>query len=158
MENPYLSPSSNLGGQESFSSANGGVTQGVVSQLARTKGWVRFMSVLMYICAGMMILGGVVMLAAGSQVRSAGAPVAAVAVFYIIMAIFYIYPAVKLGAYATAIARLIATGGVGDLENALDQQRAFWKFVGIMMIVMFGLMIIAGLGGFLTAASMMNAR
>ena len=52
------------------------------------------------------------------------------------MAALTIYPLVRLSKYASAIARLRFSQSMADLEDALDQQRAFWKFVGIMTLIL----------------------
>jgi hypothetical protein len=52
----------------------------------------------------------------------------------VIMAI-QIYPLIKLSAYASAIRRLRNSGSIADLNFALEQQRAFWKFVGFLMLI-----------------------
>ena len=62
--NPYTSPQSNLFGGTAATSSDG-VTQGVLLQLQKTKPWVRFMSVMMFIGAGLMLMVGVVMGLAG---------------------------------------------------------------------------------------------
>ena len=139
-----------------YSSGEGGVTQGVIQQLKGTKPWVRFMSVLLFIGAGAMLLGALVVLVmAGALATTAGkeamghAPgftagiISAMAILYAIFGLIYIYPALKLWKYANRIAMLVVSGDVLDLEAALNEQRAFWKFLGIVVITIFGLYIVA---------------
>lgn len=137
------------------------VSQGVLQQLGRTKPWVRFMSVLMFIGAGFMLLAAVVMLVAGGAIavsaKTSGSTIPAgmmsgIAIFYALLSGIYIYPGVKLWKYASSIAALLFSGAVLDLESALNEQRAFWKYLGIMVITMFVLYIlvviaIVALGG-----------
>jgi len=40
----------------------------------------------------------------------------------------------------------MVTGSNSDLVEALNQQRSFWKFVGIMVLVMIALYIVAIIG------------
>ncbi len=75
------------------------------------------------------------------------------AILYASVALIYIYPALKLWGYANQIASLLVSGSTIDLEGALNQQRAFWKFLGIMVIAVFVLYIVAiillvAIGGF----------
>ena len=151
--NPYSSPQSNLfGGTES--AGGDGVTQGVLLQLQKTKPWVRFMSVMMFIGAAFMLLAGVMMGAlgatgamkqvGGSQAFNAGFGVGLAAV-YALMAVLYIYPALKLWKYADRIRDLLNSRQILDLEKALNEQRAFWKFVGVMIIVMFVVYFVAAI-------------
>ncbi len=145
---PFSSP--NFNASPVSHSAPGIITQGVIQQLAGTKPWVRFMAVLMFVGAGFMLLGALVMLVAGGAIAASGkAPgfstgmIAGIAVLYGLFSLIYIYPALKLWKFADRIASLMVSGDVLDLEAALDQQRAFWKFLGIMVIVVFVLYIVA---------------
>ncbi len=76
---------------------------------------------------------------------------AGIGIAYLIFSMLYIYPALKLWKYASGIAALLASGSIMDLENALDQQRSFWKFIGVMMLailVLYALIaVIAIIGG-----------
>jgi Family of unknown function (DUF5362) len=141
--NPYSSPQSNLFGGTAATSGDG-VTQGVLLQLQKTKPWVRFFSVMMFIGAAFMLLAGVMMgvLGATGMMNQAGGGAAlgagfgaGLAAVYAVMAVLYIYPALKLWKYADRIRDLLKNRLVLDLEKALNEQRAFWKFVGVMVIV-----------------------
>ncbi len=139
--NPYSSPSANLFGSSSQTMAEA-VPAEAITQLQGTKPWVRFMSVLMWIGLAFMLLaaGGMAILAmmGGEATKAAGlnAPMmAGLAVGYGLFAFLYIYPAVKMWQYASSISRLMASRSAEDLVKALGHQRAFWKFVGILMIL-----------------------
>ena len=147
------------------------VSDAVLDQLARTKGWTRFFSVMLWIGAAFLVLGGIGLMligglggamgAAGEEaLKSFGGSTGgfAVGAIYLVMAFFYIYPALKLGSYSSRISALLVTPSDANLAAALNEQRAFWKYVGIMMIVMFILyfVVIIGavlVGGFAAAAS-----
>ena len=131
--------------------ANSSVSAAVIDQLARTKGWTRFMSVLLWIGAAFLILGGIAMIAFGGMMGMGGLAQDGEAtpevfagigmglglgIVYIILSIIYIYPAIKLGKYSTMAARLAHEPSEALLVTALNEQRAFWKYVGIWMIVM----------------------
>ena len=155
---PYSSPTSYV--QPPSFSSPAAISQGVLAQLAGTKGWVRFMSVLMFVGAGFMLLVGLIMLVAGGSIAAnakAGALPAGmmtgIAILYALLSVLYIYPALKLWKYATQIGALLISGSMMDLESALGQQRSFWKFVGIMVIALFAMYFVAviamvALGGF----------
>ncbi len=153
---PYASPSTTA--QEAGPALDSQVSQAVLQQLAGTKPWVRFMSVLMFFGAGMMLLLAVVIALAGSQMsRLSAIPGAApgaapmlsgmmgtmIAILYGVLSIVYIYPALKLWNYASRIGDLLMTGSQQDLVNALGQQRSFWKFLGILVLAMFVLYFVA---------------
>ncbi len=163
---PYASPTSNAALMNYSSDAV--VAQEVMAELAATKPWVRFMSVLLFVGAGFILLIGLVMLLGGGAMwtsvngvkttRSMGAPgmagfMTGAAIVYVLMAFLYIYPAVKLWKYASRIGDLLAAPSSLSLALALREQKSFWKFLGIMVIAIFVLyfvIIIAAVafGGF----------
>lgn len=142
--NPYTSPSANL-----FGSASGTTTEGVpqeaITHLQRTKPWVRLIGVFLWIGVVLMLLSGVAIgvasvLGLGAAAEGgAGAQQAmmmiAMGVVYGVMSLLYIYPAVKIWKYGTFIGKLVQSRSSEDLVAALDQQRAFWKFVGILFLI-----------------------
>ena len=136
----------------SYSYSQDAVSAAVIDQLARTKGWTRFFSVILWIGAVIMIFGGIAMMGMGlfagamgeeisAQFAAMGGAVA-IGAIYLVMAIFYIYPALKLGSYSSRISALMATPSERNLVAALNEQRAFWKYTGVMMIVMFSLYVV----------------
>ena len=162
---PYATPMTNpYGGESSF--PPGLVSAAAVQQLASTKPWVRFISVMTFIGAAFTLLAALGMFIAGAGLGSSvmtktsqdnpalGAigGLVGVGAIYVFFAFLYLYPAVKLWKYASAIGSLLQTGSEADLVAALNQQRSFWKFVGIMMIIslvifvgFIGIGIVAGL-------------
>ena len=163
---PYLTPSA--GPQPPGHNATP-ISQEVMRQLAGTKPWVRFISVLMFVGAGFMLLGALALGLAGGTIFGSmastgngpkfsgpmGAGIGlAIAFFYGLFALLYIYPALKLWKYANRIGDLANSGRSHDLEAALNEQRAFWKFIGIMILAVFALygamlvlaMVAGGLG------------
>lgn len=164
--NPYAAPSANIHGAASGAGSDA-VSPGTIAALAGTKPWVRFMSVMLWIAVGFMLLAAVGMGALGAiggpaeaAFKQSGAfggiSLIGIAIAYGVMALFYIYPAVKLWAYATRIGSLSSTRSVADLDSALNQQRQFWKFIGILMIVMMCayMVLIIGFVGFGAAQAM----
>ena len=140
--NPYQSPSADPLGTNTASRT--GVTPRTVSELVGTKPWVRFISVLLFIGAGMIMLGGLaVSIAMMSQV---GVAAVLAGGLYAVFGLLYLIPALKLWKYGSAITQLQFSNSSGDLEEAMSQQRSFWKFIGIMTIVGFVVGILAAVG------------
>lgn len=146
MDNPYSSPTT----VSADPTGAGPVTPGVIQALAATKPWVRLCSIIGFIGAGLMILfggfmligGGVMMAGGGDQgMPFAGFPIV-MALFYIVLALFYLFPSIKLWKYGSHILALMSSNSAADLEAALDSQRSFWKFVGILVLVMIALYVI----------------
>jgi hypothetical protein len=122
----------------------GGVTARGVDLLNQTRPWVMFFAVLMFIASALGVLGGIAMLLMGvvgaaSGPRGAGAGLGAIGLvlglIYIAMAAMYFFPGLHLMRFGSRIAQLRASGRVEDLENALESQKSFWKFIGIAAIV-----------------------
>lgn len=138
---PYASPA--LNAPSMSRSSDSVITEGVVRELAGTKPWVRFMSVLLFIGTGflvlialvMLLMGGAMAQAAPSNPMFAGGMGAVIGGVYLAMALFYIYPGIKLWKYASRIGELVQSANAGSLEAALREQRKFWKFVGIIMLI-----------------------
>lgn len=147
--NPYQSPS-----VESPLAFEGAVRAQTIDLLARTQPWVRFISIvgLLFTCLmfiGLFFSAVSVGAFASHSGQSSGLGVAALLPAIVVM-VLYVYPLIKLSAYAAAIRRLKASGSVADLNHALNQQRAFWKFVGMLMligIILWVLFFAVGMGG-----------
>lgn len=147
MDNPYSSS-----GIDPLSRSEGTtMTPGVLQALAGTKPWVQFCAILGFIFTGFMVLGGIFMMIGGgfmaaagdnSAMPFAGFP-AVLGVIYLVMAFFYFFPSLKLWKYGRHIAALLGSNSMTDLEAALDAQRSFWKFVGILVCVAIALYIVA---------------
>lgn len=158
--NPYASPASNPFGTTDSQSGDS-VSPSTIAQLAGTKPWVRFMSVLMWIGVAFMLLagGGMGLVSlVGSLPKNAANPFGNIgflvmAVIYVVMAFVYIVPAVKLWKYANRIGSLAASRAVVDLDAALNEQRGFWKFVGVMTVVVLSLYLIIAIGFFAFGAT-----
>lgn len=154
---PYASPVTDPYGTTYAS--NGAVSAAAVKQLEGTKPWVRFIAVMVFIGSGFMLLAAAGMLIAGLAGASLGARGGVgglsagmgmgIAVIYGALAFLYIYPGVKLWKFANAIAALLRSGSEADLVEALNQQRAFWRFTGIVMLVLLSLYALVIIGAIL---------
>jgi Family of unknown function (DUF5362) len=151
MDNPYQASS-----HSAYPTSSGSVTPATLQALAGTKPWVRLCSIMGFIGAGFMILAGLAMMTSGAMVGMSSQQSAGLAglpmimgIVYIAMSLLYLFPSLKLWQYGSAIVRLMSSNSTSDLEAALDQQRGFWKFVGIMMIIMIAISLLAMVGGIL---------
>lgn len=126
-------------GYESPSSGSVVATERVLQLLQQTKPWVRFMSVMAFIGAGLMIVVGFFVLVAGgiaaSSYRSSNQPpLMLLSLVYFVLGGVYIAPAVFLGRFASRIGTLLKMRRSVDLEAAMEAQKSFWRFMGIMTI------------------------
>jgi hypothetical protein len=109
--------------------------------LQRTQPWVRFLAIMGFIGAGFRVWVGVTAGVAGAvtgRIETIG-----LMIVYPIMAVVYVFPSLFLLRYADRIRSFVASGQEQDLVGALDAQRSFWKFAGILTIVsiVFGILI-----------------
>ena len=112
---------------------SGFAPQRIEAQLRRTQPWVRLLAILGFVSAGFMILGG---LLAGAVGAAAGSMETMVLLFiYPLFGVLYIYPSLCLLRYANSIRTYLSAPLGEHLEAALDAQRAFWKFAGILTLV-----------------------
>jgi hypothetical protein len=75
-------------------------------------------------------------------------------IVYPIMAVVYVLPSLFLLRYADRIRSFVASGREQDLVGALDAQRSFWKFAGILTIVSIVFGILIGVFGVLAGVIM----
>lgn len=118
--------------------------------LQRTQPWVRFMAILGFMTVGLMLIAAAGVGTVGVATEN---PQMVVVMFvYPLMALAYVFPSYYLLQYANRLRDFTARGEERQLEAALDAQRAFWKFVGILTIagivltlMMFVAVIVAGI-------------
>lgn len=122
-------------------------TPRAMDMLRQTKPWVRLIAILMFIGAGFMLIGALVLVFAGAIMSGRGGPPAALALIYVPMALLYIAPAVYLNRYASRINELIQLNRADVLEATLEAQKSFWKFVGIMAAIVISLYLVIFLVG-----------
>lgn len=95
------------------------------------------MSVISFILAGFMVVAGLGMILMSTATPGMGnfgiGPF--VGVIYIAFAGLYIAPAYFLHQFASSIGNLLEGGGDVAMESALASQKSFWRFVGIMTLV-----------------------
>lgn len=124
-----------------------GLTPLAYRYLDETRPWVRFMSIITFLAAALMVvMGGMMLLVSvfgGLAARNSGAagsafnPIVAVllALFYVALAVIYVMPGLYLARYARAIGLLRTNDVASALEDALKQQKSFWRFAGIMTAI-----------------------
>lgn len=134
--NPYRSPSHFSDAPVAGDESGQVMTQKVVSILRQTQPWVRFLSVLGFIFSTLMVLVGTIGFAAMTFAGAGAGPIErSVLLMYIPMGVLYFFPSLFLFRYASRINALWANRSVRQLEDALEAQKSFWKFVGILMLV-----------------------
>lgn len=141
------------------------ITARMIDSLQGTYGWAMVLAVLAIAGAAFMILGGVFMMVGGGAAGlvgggEAGLPgifMVIMGVVYIGMSAMYLLPAMRLYKFARA-AGLMGKSGNDDralLEEALEENRLFWKTLGILMVGGMALMMLFGMGSALLVPLLM---
>lgn len=138
-QQPYRPPRSSLSQRPGVGGAPASVTPRMIASLDRTRPWVVFLSILMILGSLALVFLGGAMLFVGSMTSAAsglgGFGGRALAAVYFVMAFLYVFPALYLWRYGGAIQR-IGRGNQRAMEEALDNQASFWRFVGICAAVL----------------------
>jgi type II secretory pathway pseudopilin PulG len=113
----------------------------MLEALRSTKPWVRFLSILGFISSGFLILIGIGVAVFGAYQMATGTGEGALLIglglLYALFALLYIIPSLYLFRYANAIRDAIAAPSKAPaIERALEHQKSFWKFAGIMALIM----------------------
>jgi hypothetical protein len=140
-------------------------TPRAMEMLRQTKPWVRFLAIMGFIITGFVVLAALVMLilglggmASGGRGGGAAAGVGVLmALLYVLVAALYFFPSMFLNRYASHINALLSNRREDTLEAALAAQKAFWRLVGIIVLVVVciyvGIIVIAivlgGIGAFM---------
>ncbi|MGH7239727.1 MAG: hypothetical protein ACREHG_06630 [Candidatus Saccharimonadales bacterium] len=130
------------------------VSESMLESLQGTRPWVKFLAILGFVISGIAVIAGLFFWSKFSHFPiTPGQPAMprflgpAFGIFYILMAIFfYVIPCLYLLRYGSAITR-IPESGQAALEEALQQQKRFWKYMGIFAIVVLALYLLFFIGG-----------
>jgi hypothetical protein len=117
------------------------LTDTMLAALYASGPWLRFMSILGFIAAGVMVLASLAMLAVGmfgaalSETFGSPAAFAGFATVYLLLSMVYFFLSLHLFRAASGVVESKRGHVRSGVEKALSSQRAFWRLVGILMIV-----------------------
>lgn len=123
---------------------------GIIKILSRTLPWVRFLSVVGFISVGFFALLGALSLVGITTERLEQVHLQALAVYPILMVVSFV-PAFHLHKCARRMETFVSQGHTVQLEGVLEAQRAFWKFLGCLVLVMGMILVAAMVIGMLAA-------
>ncbi|AEV31240.1 hypothetical protein Oweho_0218 [Owenweeksia hongkongensis DSM 17368] len=127
-------------------------TDYVRQMLSTTAKWTKFLSIIGFIGCGLMVIAGLGLAAIGSSFPSTDNPAmnliggSALGVIYILAAALYFFPSRYLYQYAEKLNLAVQSEDETQLILALDKNKSFFKFVGIMTIVVIGLYVLMFIG------------
>jgi hypothetical protein len=160
--NVYTPPAANV---DDVHHGGGAITEGMLTALRGTKGWVLLFGILLFLGAAFMLVGGFGMIAGMGIIGAAGgkdgppaAFFAAFGVVYLIFAVIYGFLAYYLVQYSVSIGTLLRNVRTQDLETALNHQRKFWKLAGIMALIGIVFMVLGIIAAIAIPALMLGLK
>lgn len=126
------------------------LTDRAIEMLRQTGPWVRFFGVLLWIGVGLGTIG-VVLLLMGAVFNmgtgrsggfEAGVMMLIMALVWAAMLLLYFIPGLYLNRYASRISELMRTRREDVAEAALQAQKSFWKFMGIVVLISIALYLL----------------
>jgi hypothetical protein len=124
----------------------------ILTYLKLTKPWVRFISIMGFLTTGFLfLLGLVLILGAGilsslSHSAFGGAPIGLIGLLYSVVACLNFFPALYLYRFASSIQRALRGEEIRGVEEALRNQKSFWRYVGIVLLLILVMQTILILG------------
>lgn len=118
------------------------LTQKFLSYFKETGGWALFLAILGFVAIGLMILGGLIIgliMMSSHYVKDLAI---LMMVLYVVMGLIMFFPTFYMLKFATGIRAAVKSGNDNDYDNAFRNLKNYFKFVGIMTIVVIALYII----------------
>ena len=149
--NPYEAPKETKAAKrpkkkkelEETSHENQAAIDSIVHSLRNTRPWITLFGTLSFIGAAGLVVFGLYTMSLSSSRRSIGEYGAAAFIVYVVLAILYGVVGTRLFRYREGINQVIATEGRLDfIATAIERQREFWAFVGVMTVVLIGLYVL----------------
>jgi len=121
----------------------------ILEPLRATKGWAKLCSIVGFISCGFMVLAALGMMVGGAAFEGTamgggmGAGVGfGVGIFYLLFSLLYFFPSLFLLRYSNRINTALMSQNPADIADALTQQKSFWKFAGIVVLIMLAFMVL----------------
>ncbi len=141
--NPYESTQVDLDGQKPLV-ARGFFTETMITYLKAASPWLRFLGILGLIGAGFCIFFGVLAFVLrpfftqeldSTIAGLSGLVTSTFGISYIVMGIIYIFPAKYLYNFGSKMNFFVKTKNEQAMETALKNNKSYWKFNGILVII-----------------------
>ncbi len=127
--------------------------------LRETAKWANFMSIVGFICLGLLVLmalfGGAAFAAAASEFGGGAEMIggAFFTVIYLLVAVLYFFPIYYLFKFAGNMKAALRAKDEDTLTKAFEYLKSHYKFIGILMIIMLSFYVLIFLFGLLGFAA-----
>ncbi len=117
------------------------ITPSMLRYLKETKPWVRFISVMIFVGSVLVFLLGLVLILGAGLLSSlsrdafGGVPLGLLGFVYAVIACLAFFPALFLSRYASGIRHALSKEPIAGIEDALKNQRSFWRYMGIFLLI-----------------------
>ena len=151
-EQPYRPPRADMSRRPTAGGGNS-ITPNMVQALLGTRPWVLLLGIVGMIGCAFMVLAGLAFIGLGNfpgmeEIGLIGG--AAFGGVYLLMGFLYFFPSLYLIRYGGAIKRMGGRANPMAMEDALNHQRSFWRFVGIIMaviLIIYGIIFVIAILG-----------
>ncbi len=121
-----------------------------INFLNETGGWTRFLAIIGFVFVGLMVVvaifaGTLLSNMPGGDAMPLGGAV--LSIIYLLMAALYFFPILYLYKFGKQIKEALSSKENRTLEQAFENLKSHYKFIGIMMIVLLGSYLIMGVIG-----------
>lgn len=112
--------------------------------LQETSKWAKFIAILYFVFLGLfaiaLLFAGSMMatLIPGSELGGANGAMASIGMFiyFLLIGAFIFFPALFLYRFSTHTKKALASENTADLTVGLKNMKSYWKFMGILMLVL----------------------
>jgi len=113
------------------------LSQVTLEAFRKTARWMKFLSIMGFITAAILILGGLGMLVTGGAVGGGyGAGIGAIGfLVYLVMGIIIIIPNNYLNTAARGYKQYYYSKNTGNLATAFAMQKSYWTFMGVLVVI-----------------------
>ena len=119
------------------------ITNASQQNLKEAGRWANFLAIVGFVMLGLMVLGAIAMFALGSILPlGSGVSAGAAGVVYILMAALYFFPTYYLYQFSSKIKVGLKSTSQQDVDEAFQNLKSMFKFVGILMIIVLSIYVI----------------
>lgn len=136
---------------EEHSESNLKISETATTYLSETGKWTKFLSIIGFIFIGLIVIMGLfassmMSLMSGGQMGFIPAGMGFLfGGIYILMGLLYFFPTWYLFKFSQKVKLALSTNSNDELNTALSNQKSFYKFWGILMIIFIGIYVLIGL-------------
>lgn len=159
MENNPITPSNGAQTETPVNHFEYHISEKAIQSLRETRPWISFMGIVGFIMSGFILLASFLFLFAASNMpaytRGGEAPFGFAFVLYLIIAVVSFFPALYLYNYGQNLKNYLAAGTPEALDEAMEMQKRYFKFIGILSIIylaFLAIVLLIALIGFFAAA------